>query len=170
MHVALWQRCAVTDLRARPVRRAMPLALLLITCTFLAPLSLPRFSWPITDEQLNIVKPQFQGDFPPVYTVWWSEVTVDFHVSSHSNNTRWFTKRWVTDKHDKSAGSNVSAAAKYRKRSNAAVIIQRSRVSLHLCLCMSLWTKFKRWKSPLPPTLQKCSYWTLGNGSRHLTI
>lgn len=35
---------STTDLRALPVRRSMPFALLLITGTFLAPLSLPCFS------------------------------------------------------------------------------------------------------------------------------
>lgn len=38
-----------TDLLALPVRRSMPLALLLMAGTFLAFLSLPRFSWPMTE-------------------------------------------------------------------------------------------------------------------------
>lgn len=40
------QPVGFTDLRALPVRRSMPFALLLITGTFLAPLSLPCLSLP----------------------------------------------------------------------------------------------------------------------------
>ena len=40
-----------TDLLALPVRRSMPLALLLIAGTFLARLSLPRFSWPMKKDR-----------------------------------------------------------------------------------------------------------------------
>lgn len=49
----LWGYFIVTDLLALPVRRSMPLALLLVAGTFLAFFSF-RFSWPTTEQQFEV--------------------------------------------------------------------------------------------------------------------